>query len=91
MTVTIQLPPDISAALGAHWGDVQRQSLEAIAVEGYRTGALTEEQVRRALDLGTRFDVHELLKSHGVPLRYDAADLEDDLAAQRELGVLPAR
>jgi Uncharacterised protein family (UPF0175) len=91
MTVTIQLAPDISAALGAHWGDVQRKSLEAIAAEGYRTGALSEEQVRRALDLGSRFGVHALLKNHGVPLRYDAADLDDDLAAHREVGVLPAR
>jgi hypothetical protein len=91
MTVTIQLPADVSAALGEQWGDVTRRSLEAIAVEGYRTGALSEEQVRRALGLANRFDVHALLKEHRVPLRYLAADLEEDLASQRELGILPAR
>ncbi|MBI3490260.1 MAG: UPF0175 family protein [Acidobacteria bacterium] len=65
--------------------------VEAIAVEAYRTGALTETQVRRLLQLKTRFQVHALLKEHHVPLRYSEADLEDDLRAHRELGVLPGR
>lgn len=91
MTVTIQLPADISAALGARWDDVPRRSLEAIAVEGYRTGALSEAQVRRALGLQTRFDVHALLKAHQVPLRITTADLDDDLDAHRALGILPGR
>ena len=91
MRVTIQLPDDISAALGERWDDVPRRSLEAIAVEGYRTGALTEPQVRRLLELDTRFQVHALLKEHHVPLQYTAADIDDDLQAQRELGILPSR
>lgn len=58
MKVTIDLPDDVSAALNGRWDDVPRRSLEAIAVEGYRTGALTEAQVRRLLQLETRFQVH---------------------------------
>ena len=91
MRVTIQLPDDISAALEERWDDVPRRSLEAIAVEAYRTGALTESQVRRLLGLESRFQVHAVLKEHHVPLQYTAADLEDDLRAQRELGILPSR
>jgi len=91
MKVTIDLPDDVSAALKGRWDDVPRRSLEAIAVEGYRTGALTETQVRRLLEMETRFEVHALLKEHHVPLRYTPADLEEDLHAQRELGVLPGR
>ena len=91
MKVTIQLPEDISAALEAQWDDVPRRSLEAIAIEGYRTGGLTEAQVRRLLELDTRFQVHALLKEHHVPLRYTEADLEDDLSVHRELGILPSR
>ena len=83
--------PSVSAALKGRWDDVPRRSLEAIAVEGYRTGALTETQVRRLLQLETRFQVHALLKEHLVPLRYTEVDLEEDLRAQRELGVLPGR
>jgi predicted HTH domain antitoxin len=91
MKVTIDLPEDVLAALKGRWSDVPRRSLEAIAVEGYRTGALTETQVRRLLQLETRFHVHALLKEHHVPLRYTEGDLEDDLRAQHEVGVLPGR
>lgn len=91
MRVTIQLPDDISAALEEQWHDVPRRSLEAIAVEAYRSGALTDSQVRRMLGFESRFEVHALLKEHNVPLHYTAADLEDDLQAQRELGILPSR
>jgi predicted HTH domain antitoxin len=91
MSVTIDLPEDISAALTEQWDDVPRRSLEAIAVEAYRTGALTESQIRRLLGFETRFEVHALLKEHQVPLRYTAADLEEDLSAHRQLGILPSR
>jgi predicted HTH domain antitoxin len=91
MEVTITLPEDILAALEGRWGDVSRRSLEAIAVEAYRSGALNEGQVRRVLQFDTRFQVHALLKAHHVPLRYTAADLESDLSAHRELGILPER
>jgi predicted HTH domain antitoxin len=91
MKVTIDLPDDVSAALKGRWNDVPRRALEVIAIEAYRTGALTETQVRRLLQLESRFQVHELLKEHRVPLRYTEADLEDDLRTQRDLGVLPRR
>jgi len=91
MDVTITLPEDILAALNGRWDNVPRRSLEAIAVEAYRTGALTESQVRRLLGFESRFQVHALLKEHEVPLRYTASDLEDDLAVHRRLGILPGR
>jgi len=91
MQVTVDLPADILEALERQWTDLNRQALEAIAVEGYRTGALSENQVRRLLVLPSRFEVHALLKEHRIPLRYSEADLQDDLTAHRELGILPER
>ncbi len=88
MQVTVELPDDILRALQGQWPDLNRQTLEAIAVEGYRTGALTENQVRRLLDLESRFEVHALLKEHRVPLQYTESDLEDDMRAHRELGIV---
>ncbi len=88
MKVTLNLPDDIWEALEGQWPDLAGKALEALAVEGYRTGALSEHQVRRLLGLESRFDVHAVLKEHRVPLRYTEADLEDDLAAHRELGIL---
>ncbi len=91
MQVTVDLPDDISQALAGQGGDLSRQTLEAIAVEGYRCGALTESQVRRLLGFASRFDVHAFLKEHRVPLQYSASDLEDDLRTHRELGIIADR
>ena len=88
MDLTITLPEDIFESLESRWENVSRHALETIAVEGYRTGALNEAQVRRLLGLETRFEVHALLKEHRVPLRYTEADLEEDLAAHRINGTL---
>ena len=85
-------PPGNPSPTGvSQWDNIPRRSLEAIAVEGYRTGALTEAHVRRSLEMDSRFQVHALLKEHQVPLRYTSADIEDDLRTQRELGILPSR
>ncbi len=91
MTVTLELPEEISSSLAGRWGDVPRHILETTAVEGYRTGALSEAQVMRLLRLSNRFEVHALLKRHRVALDYSISDLEDDLAAHRDAGLLPAR
>lgn len=87
MHVTIDLPADISHALEERWGDVPRHALETLAVEAYRTGVLSESQVRRLLGCESRFQVRALLKQYNVPLRYTMLDLQDDLVAHNELGI----
>ncbi len=87
----IDLPEDVLQALTDRCENVPRYALEALAVEGYRCGALTETQVKRMLRYETRVQVHALLKEHGVPFRYSEADLSSDLDAHRELGILPGR
>jgi predicted HTH domain antitoxin len=91
MQVTVDLPDDILKALEGQWADFNGHALEALSMEGYRTGALTENQVQRLLGLESRFEVHALLKEHRVPLQYTAADLEADIRAHRELGIVPDR
>jgi hypothetical protein len=41
MNVSIELPDDIAQQLETTWQDMPRGVLEAIAVEGYRSKALT--------------------------------------------------
>jgi len=60
--------------------DPARTALEALALEGYRSRALSEEQIRRVLGYETRMEVHGFLKLHGVYLNYTADDLRCDLA-----------
>ena len=85
MEVAIHLPDDVAAAMP--WKDVSRHVVEQIALEGYREGWLSEEQVRRLLGYETRLDVHGFLKEHGVYLRYTVEDLERDRATHERLGL----
>ena len=89
MEVTMRLPNDIYESLKSRWDDVPRHALEALAAEAYRSGALTETQVKRLLAFETRFQVHALLKEHRVPYRFSGAEIESDLDAHRDLGILP--
>jgi len=84
MEVAIHVPDDVAAAMP--WEDVPRHLLEQIALEGYRDGWLSEEQVRRLLGYETRLDVHGFLKAHGAYLRYSVEDLECDRATHERLG-----
>jgi len=59
--------------------------LEAIAVEGYRSGSLTTEQVRRMLGYGTRMPSCALLKQAGVYLEYTDDDFAHDIETSRQL------
>ena len=91
MQVNIELPEDISQALRKQWGDLTRRTLESWATEGYKSGVLTESQVRRMLGFQTRVEVHEFLKKAGIYLDYNEDDLEQDLETHRKLGIIPAR
>jgi len=85
MDIALHLPDDIVASLA--WQDIARHLLEQIALEGYHTERLNEEQVRRLLGYHTRVRVHAFLKDHGVPLQYTREDLEEDRATHERLGI----
>jgi predicted HTH domain antitoxin len=83
MTLAIEIPEAISRALQAKWGDVPQHAREAVAVEAYRSGALTEFEVQQMLGLKSRWETEAFLKRAQAHLDYDEADLEGDLAAIR--------
>lgn len=80
MNVAIDLPEDIVRHLESAWQDVPRRALEAIAVEGYRSGALSRAEVGRMLALSF-WETEALLKQRQAYLPYSEADLEHDRAA----------
>jgi len=85
MTIVLNLPEDIAKERSRQEGDLSRAALESLALEGYRAGHLSEEQVRRMLGFQSRFDVHAFLKQHQTYLNYTEADLKHDLAVARSL------
>jgi hypothetical protein len=86
MTVAVDIPDDLERRLRAGWADMPRKVLEAVALEAYRSGALTGAEVQRLLGLESRWDLEAFLKQAGVFLDYDQADLARDLEAFRHSG-----
>ena len=84
MQITLELPDDVAQGLEAQVKNLPRALLESFAVEGYRSGKLTEEQVRRILGFGTRIQVDGFLKEHGVYLDYTLEDLDRETVTSRE-------
>jgi len=85
MQITLQFPDDAAQDLELEVKDLPRALLESFAIEGYRSGKLSEEQVRRILGYGTRMQVHGFLKEHHVYLNYGLEDLEQDMETLRKL------
>jgi hypothetical protein len=90
MQITLELPDDVAQGLERRAENLPRALLESFALEGYRSGKLTEEQVRRILGYGTRVQVHGFLKEHHVYLNYSLEDLEQDMETLRRLRERPS-
>ncbi len=85
MQVTFNIPDELASQLVASGKDASRAALEAFAVEGYRSGRLTESEVRRMVGYETRMEVHTFLAEHDVCLHYTAEHLQQDIAASDRL------
>jgi hypothetical protein len=76
MQITVQLPDDL-----ASHPNPAREALEALAIEGYRSGALSTLQTRLLLGFETRYELDGFLKEHNVwEHAYSLEDLEQDRA-----------
>jgi predicted HTH domain antitoxin len=80
MQITVQLPDDLS-----QHPNPGREALETLAIEGYRSGALSHYQSAQLLGL-SRMEFDGVLKERAVMEHgYDVQDLDDDLKAADEL------
>ncbi len=64
MSVQVEIPDSVFSLPP---GEVSRQVLETVAVEGFKSGQLSTYQVRKMLGFESRFQVHKFLADHGVP------------------------
>jgi hypothetical protein len=90
MQITIELPEDIAVGLESKWKDLPRAALESLALEAYRSRALTAAQLRRLLGFQTRMEVDAFLKEHQI-FDYSAADFEQDRETLRGIRMTEAR
>lgn len=86
MQVTVEIPDDLAARLTREGQDPARATLEALAIEGYRSGALTSYQTRRLLGFHTRYEFDGFLKGRNVwDHAYSYEDLEQDRRTMQQL------
>ncbi len=85
MDVTIHIPDDLASRLGSV-RDLPRRVLEALAVEEFRLGHLTQPDLRRLLGLATRHALDVFLKAHQIYIPYTLDDLIHDRNDLRRLG-----
>ena len=90
MQIMLELPEDIAEGLESRWKDLPRAALESLALEAYRSRALTAAQLRRLLGFETRIQVDAFLKDHEI-YDYSAADFEQDTKTLRELRMRETR
>jgi predicted HTH domain antitoxin len=82
MEITVHLPDDL-----AQQADPGRQALEALALDGYRSGVLAQYQAAQILGM-SRLEFEGLLKQRNVQENaYDVEDFEDDLRIASNLNV----
>ena len=80
MKITVELPDDV-----AKHPDPGREALEALVIEGYRSGALSHYQASQLLGV-SRFELDGILKERNVyEHAYDVEDLERDLEDLRNV------
>ena len=87
MQITLELPEDIAQGLESRWRDLPRAALESLALEAYRSRALTAAQLRLLLGFQTRMQLDAFLKEHEI-YDYTAADFEQDRETLRQLRVI---
>jgi predicted HTH domain antitoxin len=75
MEITIHVPDDLARSLGQGGGDLSRRTLEALAIDSYRQGSLTQLQVGQLLGL-SRIETEDLLARHVALYDYDPAELD---------------
>jgi hypothetical protein len=86
MQVTVEIPDEMAQKLAPDGQDPARALLEAVAIEGYRSGTLTAYQTRRLLRFETRFELDGFLKAHNVwEHAYSLEDLEQDRRTMQRL------
>ena len=66
MNLKISLPDNIEEQLKNEWGEhLARKAAEGLAVEGYRSGILSDGEVALMLELSS-IETDDFLKTHGL-------------------------
>jgi hypothetical protein len=74
MNITIAVPEDVAHQLESICGDLPQRTVEALAIQAYRSGVMIEAEMQRMLHLSSRSEVDAFLKRTKAYLDYTEAD-----------------
>ena len=80
MIFSVEVPDAIASQLRLDGPQPSRRALEALALEGYRTGELSRGQVSELLDLEFN-ETMAFLKDHGCMRSITPEDFDQDVKA----------
>ena len=86
MNLTVRIPDELAARLGAAGPDLERQALEALVLECFRAGRLNKDDLGRVLGLDGRDHVDGFLKAHDVFEPCTVEDINRDVETLVRLG-----
>jgi hypothetical protein len=78
MQVTLDVPEDLARRFAPDAKGVSRAALEALAIDGLRSGKLTTAQARRLLGISSRYEMDGFLKARGIFLASTVEDVRRD-------------
>jgi len=78
MILTVNIPDDLAAELGAEFENLGHAALEALAAEAYAKDVLSLEQVRRLLELESRWEAQAVLSRLGAWPSQSADEILED-------------
>lgn len=84
MQITVDIPDEFAQQLNQAGDRFSQRVLELLVADAYRCGRISTAEVRRILQLPSRFETHAFLKRMGVYLNYDEAEFEQDLRTLEE-------
>jgi predicted HTH domain antitoxin len=84
VNVAIDIPDEIGQVLAAQAGGAPCAVLEEVALEAYRSGAITTAQVQQMLGLCSLWETEAFLRRAEAYHDYTMDDLERDIAAIRD-------
>lgn len=82
MRITLEVPDELAATLTPLGQDPARAALEAVGLEAYRRRHITGYQLRKLLNIPSRYEFDGFLKEHQVE-KYTAEDFDHDLESIR--------
>jgi hypothetical protein len=86
MSITIHFPEAAERTFRETWGDaLDRATLEALVIQGYRQRKFGISTVRRLLGFDTRVQAEQWLGDQGVNWNYSVEDLDADMATLDQL------